>query len=79
VANLVKEVKTTNKIAALTNSSARAVEFHRQNLRKKLGLKSYNSNVRSHVFLSHDRSLMLLLSCGFFDVYPAGQVRYNSK
>jgi DNA-binding CsgD family transcriptional regulator len=50
VANLVKEGKTTNEIAEVTNSSARAIEFHRQNLRKKLGLKSNNSNLRSHAF-----------------------------
>jgi PAS domain S-box-containing protein len=50
VANLVKEGRTTKEIAALTNSSVRAIEFHRQNLRKKLGLKSNNSNLRSHLF-----------------------------
>lgn len=49
VADLVKEGKTTKEIAELLNSSIRAIEFHRSNLRKKLGLANKKSNLRSHL------------------------------
>jgi DNA-binding CsgD family transcriptional regulator len=49
IANLVKEGKTTKEIAELLNSSTRAVEFHRENLRAKLGLKNKKTNLRSHL------------------------------
>jgi len=47
VANLIKEGKTTKEIADFLNSSARAVEFHRNSLRSKLGLKMKKTNLRS--------------------------------
>jgi PAS domain S-box-containing protein len=49
VANLIKEGKTTKEIAVLLDSTPRAIEFHRQNLRKKLGLTNRNANLGSHL------------------------------
>jgi len=47
VADLVRQGRTTKEIAELLNSSTRAVEFHRMNLRKKLHLKENKTNLRS--------------------------------
>lgn len=49
IADLVKQGKTTNEISELTNSSTRAVEFHRSNIRKKLGLANKKTNLRSYL------------------------------
>jgi PAS domain S-box-containing protein len=49
VANMVREGKTSKEIANLFNISIRSVEFHRDSIRKKLGLKQKNCNLR--VFL----------------------------
>ena len=49
VANLIKEGKTTKEIAGLLNSTPRAIEFHRQNIRKKLGLRNRKENLGSHL------------------------------
>ena len=49
VANLVKAGKTTKDIAEILNSTTRAVEFHRQTLRKKLGLQEKKANLQSHL------------------------------
>jgi len=49
IAHLIKEGKTSKEIAQILNTSKAAIDFHRQNLRKKLGLKSRKSNLRSHL------------------------------
>jgi DNA-binding CsgD family transcriptional regulator len=49
VASLLKEGRTTKQIAALLGVSARAVEFHRYNIRKKLGLDHRKTNLRAHL------------------------------
>jgi DNA-binding response OmpR family regulator len=46
VANLVKDGKTSKDIAELMNTSERTIDFHRKNIRKKLGLNSRKINLR---------------------------------
>jgi DNA-binding CsgD family transcriptional regulator len=47
VAALVREGLTTKEIAGTLNISAHAVDFHRKNIRGKLGLNRKKSNLRS--------------------------------
>ena len=49
IANLVKQGRTTKEIAEILNSSDRTVEFHRKNIRKKIGLVNRKVNLRSHL------------------------------
>ena len=49
VANLIKKGKTTKEIAGLLDSTPRAIEFHRQNLRKKLGLSNRKVHLGSYL------------------------------
>ncbi len=49
IAGLVREGKTTKEMARLLNLSAGTVEFHRNNIRKKLGIRNTNVNLRSHL------------------------------
>ena len=49
VASLVKDGKASKEIAAALNISVTTVNFHRKNLRQKLGLKNTQTNLRTHL------------------------------
>jgi PAS domain S-box-containing protein len=49
IADLIKQGKSTKEIAEIFSLSIRTIEFHRQNLRKKLGLKHKKSNLRTYL------------------------------
>ena len=49
VANMIREGKSTKEIAELLIISERAIEFHRNNIRDKLGLKKSKTNLRSYL------------------------------
>jgi DNA-binding CsgD family transcriptional regulator len=49
VAGLVREGKTTKEIAEILSISTNAVDFHRKNVREKLGLKNRSANLRTHL------------------------------
>ena len=46
VANMIREGKTSKEIANIFNTSIGNVDFHRDNIRKKLGLSHKKSNLR---------------------------------
>jgi len=46
IANLLKEGKSSKEIAEITSSKVRTIQFHRANLRKKLGLKNKSGNLK---------------------------------
>ena len=49
VINFIREGRTTKEMAALLNASARTVEVHRDNIRKKMGLRNRKANLRSYL------------------------------
>jgi len=49
IAGLIKQGKTSKEIAELLQSSPRAIEFHRNNLRKKFGLTNTKTNLITHL------------------------------
>jgi PAS domain S-box-containing protein len=53
VANLIRRGESTKEIAELLNSTVRAIEFHRNNIRKKLGLKNKKTNLRARLLTIH--------------------------
>lgn len=49
VANYIKEGKTTKEISELMNVSIRAIDVHRYNIRRKLGLNKKRVNLHHHL------------------------------
>jgi PAS domain S-box-containing protein len=49
IANLIKDDKSTKEISDLLNISAQGIEFHRKNIREKLGLVNKKVNLRSYL------------------------------
>jgi len=49
VANLVKQGKTSKEISEILKSSEKVVAFHRQNIRRKLGLLNEKVNLTSYL------------------------------
>ncbi len=49
VANHIRQGKTTKEIAAMLNLSVKTIEFHRDNIRSKIGIKNKKINLRTHL------------------------------
>jgi len=49
VANMVKQGSTTKEIAAIMNLGVSTIDFHRNNIRKKFGIKNKKINLRTYL------------------------------
>lgn len=49
VANFVKQGKTTKEMAEILNLSSKTIEFHRDNIRDKIGIKNKGINLRTRL------------------------------
>jgi PAS domain S-box-containing protein len=49
VANFIRQGKTTKEIAEMLNLSPKTIEFHRDNIRTKIGIKNKKINLRTHL------------------------------
>ncbi len=49
IANLVRQGKTTKEISSILNLSERTIEYHRNNIRKKLGLQKMKENLTTYL------------------------------
>jgi len=53
VANLIKQGKTSKEIAEFLNLSDRTIDFHKANIREKIGIKNKKVNLRAHLLSLH--------------------------
>lgn len=51
---MIKGGKTTKEIASALHLSAHAIDFHRNNIRSKLGIKNMKKNLRAHLMSISD-------------------------
>lgn len=56
IADLIRWGRSSKEIASILNVSSRTVNFHRENIRKKLGLTGGKENLRSHLGQISDRN-----------------------
>ncbi len=49
VANFIRQGKTTKEIADMLNLAVKTIEFHRDNIRTKIGIKNKKINLRTHL------------------------------
>ncbi len=49
VTNLIKQGKTTKEIAEIMNLATSTIDFHRNNIREKIGIKNKKTNLRTYL------------------------------
>lgn len=53
ITNLIKDGHTSKQISKILNISAKTVDTHRKNIRKKIGIENKKVNLRSHLMNIH--------------------------